>query len=107
LYLNCDLLKYFGCAYSNFWGETGCAAHIKGEHFPLSVHVFQYRNCCTISIKFGIEPKLCVSVQHTELLCLAVTLRAGFYVIYLLRVMKLYLVPKYVILIKTTPCVFN
>ena len=68
------------------FGGTDCAAHITEEHFPLSVHVFQYRNYCTISIKSGIETK------HTALLCLTVTLHTGFYVIYLLRVMKLYLV---------------
>jgi hypothetical protein len=83
-------------------GETGCAAHIKEEHFPLSVHVFQYRNYYTISIKFGIEPKLCISVQHTALLCTIVTLHTGFYVIYLLCVRKLYFVPKYVVVIKST-----
>lgn len=81
-------------------GETGRGAHIKEEHFPLSVRVFEYHNYCTISIKFGFEPKLCVSVQHTALLCLTVTIHTSFYVIYLLRVMKLYLVPKYIILIK-------
>ena len=78
-------------------GETGRAARTKEERFPLSVRVFHYRNYCTISIKFGIEPELCVSVQHTALLCLTVTY------IYLLRVMKLYLVPTYT-LTKSTRC---
>jgi hypothetical protein len=85
-------------------GETGRAAHTNEEQFPLSVRVFQYRNNSTISIKFGIEPKLCVSVHYTALLCLTVTLRTSLYVIYLLRVMKLYLVPKYIILTKSTQC---
>jgi len=50
-------------------GETGRAARTKEEQFLLSVRVFHYRNYCTFSIKFGIEPTLCVSVQHTALLC--------------------------------------
>jgi hypothetical protein len=84
-------------------GDTGRAAHIEEEQFPFSVRVFQYRNYCKmISVKFSIEPKLCVSVQHTALLCLTVTLYTSFYVIYLLHVMKLYLVPKYIILKKYT-----
>lgn len=94
-----------------FWGGeegTGRAAHTKEEQFSLSVRVFQYRNYYTISVKFGILPKLCVSVQHTALLCLTVTLHTNFNVMYLLRVMKLYLVPKYVILTKSTRCeIFN
>jgi hypothetical protein len=79
-------------------GETGRAARTREEQFLLSIRVFQYRNYCTISIKFCIEPKLCVSVQHTALLCLTVTLHPSVYVIYLFCVMALYLLPKYIIL---------
>jgi len=90
------------------FGETGRAAHSKEEQFPLSVRVFQYRNYWRICIKFGIEPKLDVSVQHTALSCLTVTLHASFCVIYLSRVMKLYLVPNYIIVTKSTLCeIFN
>jgi len=89
-------------------GDTGRAAHIKEEQFPFWVRVFQYRNYCKISIKFSIEPKLCVSVQHTALLCLTVILPYKLLCNKFLRIMKLYHVPKYIILIKSTRCeIFN